>query len=148
MIILRSPKGWTGPASEHGKQLLNSFASHQVPLPDAKSDDGALKQLEEWLHSYNSEKFFDFSEENVRKGSIFSELVYAALPKEQERRLGFSPETYNAYKDLDLADWKEFGYEKDKEEIRFVFLLSPSSTCATVDVGKTSTLKSFPPTVF
>ncbi|GAA5991913.1 hypothetical protein JCM11641_003020 [Rhodosporidiobolus odoratus] len=117
MLILRSPKGWTGPASEHGKQLLNSFASHQVPIPDAKTDDGALKQLEQWLHSYDSEKFFDLSPEKVKKGSIFQDLIYEALPKDQERRLGFSKETYNAYKPLELADWKEFGYEKDKEEI-------------------------------
>ncbi|GJN91069.1 hypothetical protein Rhopal_004084-T1 [Rhodotorula paludigena] len=112
MIILRSPKGWTGPASENGKQLLNSFASHQVPLPDVKSSDAALKQLDEWLHSYDSDKFFDLSEDNVQKGSIFNELLYEALPKDTERRLGFVKETYNGYKPLELGDWKEFGYEK------------------------------------
>ncbi|GAA6008849.1 hypothetical protein JCM10207_001746 [Rhodosporidiobolus poonsookiae] len=117
MLILRSPKGWTGPASEHGKQLLNSFASHQVPLPAARTDDDELKHLEAWLHSYDSEKFFDFSEDKVKKGSIFTDVIYDALPKDQERRLGFSKETYDGFTPLDLADWKEFGYEKDKEEV-------------------------------
>ncbi|BGP40709.1 hypothetical protein JCM10449v2_004671 [Rhodotorula kratochvilovae] len=117
MIILRSPKGWTGPASEHGKQLLNSFASHQVPLPDVKTDEGAFKQLEQWLRSYESDKFFDFSDENLKRGTIFSPLLFEALPKDTERRLGFVKEAYNAYKPLDLADWKEFGYDKEKGEI-------------------------------
>ncbi|GAA5851642.1 hypothetical protein JCM8547_001161 [Rhodosporidiobolus lusitaniae] len=117
MIILRSPKGWTGPASEHGKQLLNSYASHQVPLPDAKTDDSALAQLESWLKSYDSDKFLDFSPDKVKKGSIFADIIYESLPKDTERRLGFSKETYNAYQPLELADWKAFGYEKDKEEV-------------------------------
>ncbi|GAA5931577.1 hypothetical protein JCM3775_006892 [Rhodotorula graminis] len=115
MIILRSPKGWTGPASEHGKQLLNSFASHQVPLPDVRSDAGALKQLEQWLKSYDSDKYLDFSDENLKRGTIFSPLLDLALPKDNERRLGFVKESYNAYKPLDLADWKEFGYKKDED---------------------------------
>ncbi|TNY20807.1 putative phosphoketolase [Rhodotorula diobovata] len=115
MIILRSPKGWTGPASEHGKQLLNNFASHQVPLPDVRTDSGALEYLDKWLHSYDSEKFFDFSEANLKRGTIFAPLLDEALPKDNERRLGFIKESYNAYKPLDLADWKGFGYEKDED---------------------------------
>jgi len=132
MIILRSPKGWTGPASEHGKQLLNSFASHQVPLPDVKTDSGALKQLEQWLKSYNTDKFLDFSDENLKRGSIFSPLLDLALPKDTERRLGFVKESYNAYKPLDLADWKEFGYEKDKDSVRCV---SPARASSSLAVG-------------
>jgi len=124
MIILRSPKGWTGPASEHGKQLLNNFASHQVPLPDVRTDSGALEYLDKWLHSYDSEKFFDFSEANLKRGTIFAPLLDEALPKDNERRLGFIKESYNAYKPLDLADWKGFGYEKD-EDVRSV---SPLAT--------------------
>ncbi|GAA6032456.1 hypothetical protein JCM8097_008187, partial [Rhodosporidiobolus ruineniae] len=117
MIILRSPKGWTGPSSEEGKQLLNSYASHQVPLPKAKTDDHQLEHLEKWLKSYDSEQFFDFAPEKAKKGSIFKDLLYHALPKDHERRLGFVKESYDAYEPLDLDDWKNFGYEKDKEEV-------------------------------
>ncbi|BGP25236.1 hypothetical protein JCM10295v2_004158 [Rhodotorula toruloides] len=115
MIILRSPKGWTGPSSEHGKQLLNNFASHQVPLPDAKTDDEANAYLERWLKSYEADKLFDFSEDNLKRGTIFSQLLYEALPKDVERRLGFAKETYNAYKPLHLDDWKKYGYKKGEE---------------------------------
>ncbi|KWU44041.1 phosphoketolase [Rhodotorula sp. JG-1b] len=117
MIILRSPKGWTGPPSEHGKQLLNNFASHQVPLPDAKTDEEANAYLERWLKSYEADKYLDLSEENIKKGSIFKAELFKALPKDQERRLGFLKETYNAYKPLDLAAWQDFGYEKNKDEV-------------------------------
>ncbi|GAA6005738.1 hypothetical protein JCM11491_003990 [Sporobolomyces phaffii] len=117
MIILRSPKGWTGPPSEHGKQLLNSFASHQVPLPDAKTDSGALEYLERWLKSYDAEKYFDFSEENVKKGTIFKQELYDAIPKNVERRMGNLKETYDAFEPLELGDWKKFGYEKGGEDI-------------------------------
>ncbi|BGP16790.1 hypothetical protein JCM10213_002184 [Rhodosporidiobolus nylandii] len=117
LIILRSPKGWTGPASEGGKQLLNSFASHQVPIPAPRTDELQLRHLEQWLHSYNSEKYFDFSEEKLKKGSIFADIITEALPKDESRRLGFSKETFDAYEPLDLPDWQQFGYEKDKEEV-------------------------------
>lgn len=58
------------------------------------------------------------SEENIKKGSIFKAELFKALPKDHEKRLGFIKETYSAYKPLDLAEWQEFGYEKNKEEVR------------------------------
>ncbi|GAA5828193.1 hypothetical protein JCM5353_003885 [Sporobolomyces roseus] len=117
MIILRSPKGWTGPASEHGKQLLNSFASHQVALPDAKTDEGALRQLEAWLKSYEADRYFDFSEENIKKGTIFKQELYDAIPKDVERRMGNLKETYDTFEPLELGDWKKFGYEKGGDDV-------------------------------
>ncbi|GAA5845029.1 hypothetical protein JCM11251_007449, partial [Rhodosporidiobolus azoricus] len=93
------------------------YASHQVPLPDVRSDADALAQLDKWLRSYDSDKFFDFAPEKIKNGSIFQDIIYQALPKDQERRLGFAKETYDAYEPLKLSDWKKFGYEKDKEEI-------------------------------
>jgi len=117
MIILRTPKGWTGPASEHGKQLLNSFASHQVALPDAKTDEGALRQLEAWLKSYEADQYFDFSEENIKKGTIFKQELYDAIPKDVERRMGNLKETYDAFEPLELGDWQKFGYEKGGDDV-------------------------------
>lgn len=58
MIILRSPKGWTGPVMWKGKPLEGSFRSHQVPLADVKEDQDQLALLEQWLRSYKPEKHF------------------------------------------------------------------------------------------
>lgn len=96
---------------------FNSFASHQVPLPDAKTDEGALGYLERWLKSYEAEQYFDFSEENIKKGTIFKADLYDAIPKDVERRMGNLKETYNAYEPLELGEWQDFGYEKGGEDV-------------------------------
>ncbi|ORY89749.1 phosphoketolase [Leucosporidium creatinivorum] len=115
LIIMRTPKGWTGPLADHGTQLLNSYASHQVALPGAKTDDAQLAHLEKWLKSYNPERFFNNSAKPDEP--LLSNIFEAGLPRDEERRLGFLKETYNAYKPLKLSDWKEFGYEKGKEDV-------------------------------
>ncbi|KAK4054699.1 hypothetical protein OIO90_003511 [Microbotryomycetes sp. JL221] len=119
LIILRSPKGWTGPLSDSGKQLLNSYASHQVPLPGAKSDDEQLQHLERWLLSYEPEKIFQPENANNqgRDYSLFPTHFYDSLPKEEARRLGFIRDSYAAYKPLNAPDWKQFGYDKGKEDV-------------------------------
>jgi xylulose-5-phosphate/fructose-6-phosphate phosphoketolase len=148
MIILRSPKGWTGPLSEHGVQLLNrfvsvssllliraliqlglppalspsSFASHQVPLPGARTDPSELAHLEKWLLSYEPEKIFNRSKTEKGEGfSILNKIFDDSLPVAEKRRLGFVKEAYDAFTPLDLGDWKTMGYEKGKEEIRCAF---------------------------
>ena len=59
MLVLRSPKGWTGPHTVDGKQVEGTWRSHQVPLDGVRSNGGHLKQLEEWLQSYRPEELFD-----------------------------------------------------------------------------------------
>ena len=59
MLVLRSPKGWTGPRTVDGKQVEGTWRSHQVPLDGVRSNGGHLKQLEEWLQSYRPEELFD-----------------------------------------------------------------------------------------
>ncbi|MFO7628700.1 MAG: phosphoketolase family protein [Prochlorococcaceae cyanobacterium] len=59
MIVLRSPKGWTGPAALGDKKLENFWRSHQVPLPNPKEDPAQLQQLEDWLKSYRPWELFD-----------------------------------------------------------------------------------------
>ncbi|GEP98065.1 hypothetical protein CCY01nite_43250 [Chitinophaga cymbidii] len=59
LIILKTPKGWTGPETLSGKQVEGSFRSHQVPLEEVKHDDIELAALEKWLRSYEPEKLFD-----------------------------------------------------------------------------------------
>ncbi|MBT1630815.1 MULTISPECIES: phosphoketolase family protein [Curtobacterium] len=59
MIILRTPKGWTGPKEVDGEQVEGTFRAHQVPLPAVREDDGHRAQLEEWMRSYRPEELFD-----------------------------------------------------------------------------------------
>ncbi|MGX5653171.1 phosphoketolase family protein [Geodermatophilus nigrescens] len=59
MIVLRSPKGWTGPAEVDGHRVEGSWRSHQVPFANAREDDGHRRVLEEWLRSYRPEELFD-----------------------------------------------------------------------------------------
>ncbi|MCH1882843.1 phosphoketolase family protein [Agrococcus sp. ARC_14] len=61
MIVLRSPKGWTGPAEVDGKKVEGSWRSHQVPFSAARENDGHRQVLEDWLRSYRPEELFDES---------------------------------------------------------------------------------------
>ncbi|MCP9826260.1 phosphoketolase [Synechococcus sp. EJ6-Ellesmere] len=83
MIVLRSPKGWTGPAELHGKKLEGFWRSHQVPLPAPNKDPEQLAMLEAWLRSYRPEELFDAD------GTLRSELQ--ALSPQGPRRMGSSP---------------------------------------------------------
>jgi xylulose-5-phosphate/fructose-6-phosphate phosphoketolase len=59
VIVLRSPKGWTGPKEINGHKVEGSWRSHQVPLPDVRENPASLKLLEEWMRSYKPEELFD-----------------------------------------------------------------------------------------
>ena len=61
MIVLRSPKGWTGPEEVDGLKMENSWRSHQVPFSNARDDDGHRAVLEKWLRSYRPDELFDDS---------------------------------------------------------------------------------------
>ncbi|MEB3235799.1 MAG: phosphoketolase family protein [Cyanobacteriota bacterium] len=83
MIVLRSPKGWTGPAELHGLKLEGFWRSHQVPLPNPKGDPEQLAMLETWLHSYRPAELFDAN------GSLIPALQ--ALSPQGPRRMGSNP---------------------------------------------------------
>src|SRR5512141_1358328 len=83
MIILRSPKGWTGPKVVDGKPVEGTFRAHQVPLEDFASHPGHLKLLEAWLKSYQPEELFD------PHGRLIPAL--AELAPKGERRMGANP---------------------------------------------------------
>jgi len=83
MIVLRSPKGWTGPSIVDGKPVEGTWRSHQVPVPDARGNPEHLRQLEEWLRSYRPELLFD------EDGRPTSEVT-ALIPK-GDLRMGSSP---------------------------------------------------------
>src|SRR5471030_1691369 len=76
MIVLNSPKGWTGPKTVDGIQVEGTFRSHQVPLSDPATHPEHLKLLEDWLRSYRPEELFD------EQGRLKPELA-----RSEERRV-------------------------------------------------------------
>ena len=83
MLILRTPKGWTGPKIVDGKPVEGTWRSHQVPVTDVRENPGHLKILEDWMKSYHPEELFD------RDGKLKAEL--AALPPKGRERMGMNP---------------------------------------------------------
>ena len=107
MIILRSPKGWTGPEEVDGKKTEGTFRSHQVPMGDMDKE-GHLEILNKWMQSYRPEELF---EEN---GKFKAEL--AALAPEGNRRMGANPHANGGQllQDLDLPDFRDYAVEVKK----------------------------------
>jgi xylulose-5-phosphate/fructose-6-phosphate phosphoketolase len=105
MIIIKSPKGWTGPKFVDGLPVEDHFRSHQVPLSDVASNPEHLKQLEEWFKSYRPEELFD------KQGRFLSEL--AELAPEGERRMGANPHANGGIllKDLHMPDFRDYGFD-------------------------------------
>ena len=105
MIILRSPKGWTGPKEVDGLPTENSFRSHQVPLSELATKPGHLKMLEEWMLSYKPEELFDDS------GRLMPEL--AELAPKKDRRMGANPHANGGLllKDLVLPDFRKYAVD-------------------------------------
>src|SRR5207245_5248324 len=82
-IVLRTPKGWTGPKVVDGEPVEGTFRSHQVPLANVAKNPEHLQLLEEWMQSYKPEEQFD------RDGRLLPEL--AELSPEGDRRMGANP---------------------------------------------------------
>jgi xylulose-5-phosphate/fructose-6-phosphate phosphoketolase len=100
MIVLSSPKGWTGPARVDGKQVEGTFRSHQVPLSDPAHNPAHLVELERWLRSYRPEELFDDG------GALRAEL--AELAPTGARRMGANPHANGGVllKDLHIPDFR------------------------------------------
>ena len=104
-IVLRTPKGWTGPQEVNGLPITGTFRAHQVPLADVKSEPEQLAMLEEWMRSYAPDKLFDAD------GRLIHEL--AALAPAGDRRMGTNPHA-NGGKllvGLDLPDFRRYALE-------------------------------------
>ena len=111
MIILKSPKGWTGPKFVDGVAIEGTFRSHQVPIADAASNPEHLQQLEDWLKSYKPEELFN------EKGHFLQELQ--DLAPEGNKRMGANPHANGGLllKQLRLPDFRNYGLElKDRGE--------------------------------
>jgi len=102
IIILRTPKGWTGPKEWDGVPIEGTFRSHQVPLTGVKEDLEKLKYVEQWMHSYHPEKLFD------KDGTLIPEL--AALAPRGKKRMGALPYANGGLllKELLLPDFKKY----------------------------------------
>jgi xylulose-5-phosphate/fructose-6-phosphate phosphoketolase len=102
MIVLQTPKGWTGPKVVDGRPVEGTFRSHQVPLGSPRTKPEHLQQLEQWLRSYKPEEVFD---ENGRLRSDLESLAPAG-----DRRMGANPHANGGVllKDLRLPDFTEY----------------------------------------
>ncbi len=108
MIILRTPKGWTGPKVVDGLKTEGSWRSHQVPFSEMADKPGHIKLLEDWMKSYKPEELFDDS------GKLISEL--AALAPGGERRMGANPHANGGLllKGLKMPDFRDYAVEVPK----------------------------------
>ena len=104
MIVLRSPKGWTGPEEVDGKQVEDTFRAHQVPMGDM-SQPGHVRILEDWMQSYRPRELFD------EAGRLRPEI--AALSPAGDRRMSANPHTNGGalLKDLKLPDYRSYAVD-------------------------------------
>ncbi len=111
MIVLASPKGWTGPKVIDGRANEGTFRSHQVPLTDPATNPAHLKQLEEWLRSYRPQELFD------EQGRLKPELK--ALAPKGDRRMGSNPNANGGrlLRDLRLPDFTDYAVNVTKPGI-------------------------------
>ena len=102
MIVLRTPKGWTGPKVVDGLPVEGTWRAHQVPLAELATNPEHLAQLEAWMKSYRPEELFD------EHGAVHAETV--ALAPTGDRRMGANPHGNGGLllRDLDLPDWRDY----------------------------------------
>jgi xylulose-5-phosphate/fructose-6-phosphate phosphoketolase len=112
MIVLRTPKGWTGPAQVDGQPVEGTWRAHQVPITEVRENPDHLRALEDWLRSYRPEELFDDS------GALVDEL--AALPPRGARRMSASPHANGGelLRALDLPDFRDYGVTVERPAVR------------------------------
>ena len=106
MIILKSPKGWTGPKYVKDKEIEGTFRAHQVPITIDTDED--IRMLEDWMRSYKPEELF------YNDGSLKDELK--TLIPDKNRRMGSNPITNGGalLKELRMPDFRDYGVQVDK----------------------------------
>ena len=105
MIVLRTPKGWTGPKKVDGVQVEGTWRAHQVPLAEVRTNPGHLAQLEAWMRSYRPEELFTAS------GVLRDDL--AALAPAGQRRMSANPHANGGalLQDLRLPDFRDYAVD-------------------------------------
>ncbi|HEY4011201.1 MAG TPA: phosphoketolase family protein [Acidobacteriaceae bacterium] len=122
MIVLRSPKGWTGPKEVAGHKVENFWRSHQVPVLDPVTNETSLKLVESWMRSYKPEELFDAS------GRLVPELQ--ELAPVGSRRISANPHANGGLlrKPLEMPDFRDYAVDPKGHAQRYV---SPTATLAT-----------------
>ena len=107
MIVLRTPKGWTGPAEVDGKKVEDFWRSHQVPMGGMHDNADHLRRLEEWMRSYRPEELFD------ENGTLLPELK--ALSPTGNRRMGSNPHANGGLlrKALKMPDFRDYAIQME-----------------------------------
>jgi xylulose-5-phosphate/fructose-6-phosphate phosphoketolase len=111
MIVLRTPKGWSGPREVDGKRVEGSYRSHQVPLAGTRTDAAHRAQLEQWLRSYRPEELFD------ETGRLIPEL--RALAPTGERRMSANPHANGGMllRDLAMPDFRDYAVPVERPAV-------------------------------
>ncbi|MBC7622887.1 MAG: phosphoketolase family protein, partial [Aeromicrobium sp.] len=112
MIVLDSPKGWTGPRVVDGKQIEGAFRAHQVPISDPRAHPEHLALIETWLKSYRPEELFD------AQGRLTPEL--AELAPKNNRRMGANPHANGGLllRDLQIPDFRDYAVDVTATGVR------------------------------
>ncbi len=113
MIVLRTPKGWTGPKEVDGQPVEGTWRSHQVPMGEVRVNSQHRALLESWMKSYRPEELFD------KSGALVAEL--AQLPPKRHRRMSANPQSNGGLlrRDLALPDFRTYGVEVTKPGTTF-----------------------------
>ncbi|MEG5163569.1 phosphoketolase family protein [Microcoleus sp. AT3-A2] len=108
MIVMKTPKGWTGPKEVDGKKTEDYWRSHQVPLSEMASKPGHVQLLEDWMKSYKPEELFD------EKGKLIPEL--AELAPKGSRRMGANPHANGGLllRDLKMPEFEDYAVDVQK----------------------------------
>jgi len=108
MIVLRTPKGWTGPREVDGQEVEGTWRSHQVPLAEVRTNSDHLALLEAWMRGYGPEELFD------EDGALVEEL--AQLPPKRHRRMSANPHANGGIllRDLSLPDFRDYAVNASK----------------------------------
>jgi xylulose-5-phosphate/fructose-6-phosphate phosphoketolase len=113
MVVLVTPKGWTGPEEVDGRRVEGTFRAHQVPLSNVRTDPDHLARLEAWMRSYRPDELFD------EDGKLAARL--AELPPVGERRMSANPHVNGGLllRPLALPDFRTYGVEVTKPGTTF-----------------------------
>ena len=108
MIVMRTPKGWTGPKVVDGKPVEDTWRAHQVPVTDLQQKPEHIKILEDWMRSYRPEELFD------KSGKLIPEL--AELPPKGDRRMSANPHANGGrlLRDLVMPDFQKYAVQVPK----------------------------------
>nr|WRH23617.1 phosphoketolase [Naematelia aurantialba] len=124
MIVMRTPKGWSGPVTSGGNPIEGSWRAHQVPLPAATKSPEEFDLLIKWLESYHPKELFNTDVTSSSSGAhtpsnkasgVINDVALRIIPHDQLRRMGMVDATYRGFIPLKVPDWKDFSHPVDEE---------------------------------